>query len=286
MNVPMLYSFWVALIASTYVGAQEPSTEYLQAANLAANIQRDLESRNHKAWEASYTGAKSFSGVPSKLYVSVTLGYSAMRHRVHDTGTVCERNGRIALSSKLGDWGPSRFTSSKEFYSVQWGSRVYLIESDRIVDFCNSINLGREPRTEATGLFFLREGDMKKNVSGSPAIPEPWDKKYLLEKPVTAAVQSVIAYTENVSLAELPNRKFSGIRCTVTAGKNRGLRPGMILIPKEQGLLWKAYVLKTNATTSEMLVTDYDGQFSFEEMQRVLNRKLQLCSKEQTDERK
>ena len=51
---------------------------------------------------------------------------------------------------------------------VRWGSRVYLINEERLADFEDAIQRGFEPRTTRHGLFYLREGDQTKPVSGAP----------------------------------------------------------------------------------------------------------------------
>lgn len=55
---------------------------------------------------------------------------------------------------------------------VRWGSRVYLINEERLADFEDAIQRGFEPRTTRHGLFYLREGDQTKPVSGDPIWPE------------------------------------------------------------------------------------------------------------------
>jgi hypothetical protein len=65
---------------------------------------------------------------------------------------------------------------------ISWGSRRYLIPADDLVDFCNSINGGREPRTGSHGFHLLRRGDEKKKVTLFPKVPDEY-KQYLLAKP-------------------------------------------------------------------------------------------------------
>jgi len=45
-----------------------------------------------------------------------------------------------------------------EFTQVDWTDRRYLIQKDKMISFCNSVNQGREPRS-VFGSFLLRSGD-------------------------------------------------------------------------------------------------------------------------------
>lgn len=57
---------------------------------------------------------------------------------------------------------------------VKWGERIYLVPDERILGFCMDIKQGKEPRKEAQGLFYLRENDWEKPVTGVPDFPEKY----------------------------------------------------------------------------------------------------------------
>ena len=140
-----------------------------------------------------------------------------------------------------------------------WGPRLYLIEANRVVSFCNAVNAGDEPRKESRYQFLLREGDWTKEAKGSPKIPKPWQGKYLLVSPVQTVTRVVGDYVEDVMIPEYPhtNGKLSGIRCTFNAGHEQGLRPGMTILPQEQYLLCMGFVLSTSPNSCEVLVSKY-----------------------------
>ncbi len=81
---------------------------------------------------------------------------------------------------------------------IEWGKRAYLVYQENMVDFCNDVNGGIEPRTDDWNpTALLRLNDWKKPVSGLPAIPAQW-AGMLLPAPVTGHVTSV----KEISAAE------------------------------------------------------------------------------------
>lgn len=108
---------------------------------------------------------------------------------------------------------------------VRWGERIYLIFENDLKGFSNAINLGLEPRLELSsevyyGLFYLREGDEKKDVSGKPSLPAEW-QSFLLSEPVTAKI---------VDLEEQDGYQVA----TINKGSQDGLKVGMKLVGKDQ----------------------------------------------------
>jgi len=59
---------------------------------------------------------------------------------------------------------------------VTWGARRYLIPPDQMIQFCDDVNRGREPRTRLHGHHFLVWGDHEAPVSGFPEVPEAYRK--------------------------------------------------------------------------------------------------------------
>lgn len=107
------------------------------------------------------------------------------------------------------------------FLNVKWGGRSYLIPEEKMVDFCNGINQGREPRRRIQGFFYLRKGDEAKPVTGPPSLPAPW-REYMLAKPARGSVLAVDS---------------KGI-ATVSVGRRDGLKPGMVLTATSTRGLW------------------------------------------------
>ena len=62
-----------------------------------------------------------------------------------------------------------------DFVAVRWGNRFYLIPDESGKAFCDEVNRGWEPRSNAHGRFYLRRGDWQKKVSGLPIVPKKWE---------------------------------------------------------------------------------------------------------------
>lgn len=58
--------------------------------------------------------------------------------------------------------------------AVAWGERRYLLEERDLPEFCLRVRSGEEPREEAKGIFYLREGDWGRPVKGDPGVPAEW----------------------------------------------------------------------------------------------------------------
>jgi len=133
---------------------------------------------------------------------------------------------------------------------VKWGERVYLIDESDLRDFSNAVNLGLEPRPELRsepyyGSFFLREGDLQKNVSGKPSLPSEW-QTFLLSKPVTAKIVSLEAQ-DKTQVA------------TINRGSQDGLKVGMrLLVKKQVPFLWSSggEILSVEKRTAKVQVQD------------------------------
>lgn len=76
-----------------------------------------------------------------------------------------------------------------DFYPVRWGERMYMVSVDEGVEFCNTINSGREPRQEPHGFFYLRQGGWERSVSGLPQVPTAYSG-YLLGRPIFGEITS------------------------------------------------------------------------------------------------
>lgn len=109
------------------------------------------------------------------------------------------------------------------FVPIHWGDRTYLIADDEIVDFCNDVNNGREPRIRAHGRHLLRAGDENKQATGEPEVP-PQFRKYLLKKPITA---SIVAAGKASTRPSVSSFNFRDVEVTVDAGSKEGVVPGM-----------------------------------------------------------
>ena len=99
---------------------------------------------------------------------------------------------------------------------VKWGDRRYLVPEKQLLEFCNAVNQGEEPRDSEWGEFYMGKGHEKLKVAGLPDLPKPWND-FLLEAPVQGRVVEF--------LPEMQAR--------VDIGRKDGLRAGMELVPAE-----------------------------------------------------
>ena len=252
-------------------------------AERAAEIRRALAEKSHDEWEAVYHGIKQpFSEEEARLYLWKSLGFAIVQFKVSGIGTVQQSSGRLSLKSTQGDWGPGHATDTKEFVSLPWGPRLYLVEVNRVVEFCNAINAGVEPRSAAAGQFLLREGDWQKKATGFPSIPKPWQQKYILKEPIETEIQKLVGNFERVEIPEFPygNGKLEGIRCAVRMGAKHGLRPGMTLYSTSKALHCSAYVLAINKDTAEIVVLNDDLTVSNAEFKRRLQEGTKLSTRQ------
>ncbi len=112
-----------------------------------------------------------------------------------------------------------------ELVPVKWGERLYLMHKESLIEFCNAINLGLEPRRDLgaewyLGSFYLREGDEKRSASGPPSLPTD-SISQLLKRPVEAHVQAILQ-DNDTQLA------------VINKGTEVGLRPGMRFVINDE----------------------------------------------------
>jgi hypothetical protein len=110
-----------------------------------------------------------------------------------------------------------------ELLLVRWGPRHYLVAATRVVDFCNAVNSGSEPRSEICCGAFLKLGEETWPAPGWPELP-PADFELLLSRPVSATVLSVGAAEPDAGAEDAYLRKTP---LTIDAGRFDGLRVGM-----------------------------------------------------------
>lgn len=154
-----------------------------------------------------------------------------------DHGTVVETGTnriRVQFQDKR---TPGLFSGkSWELVVVPWGDRRYLIPVEKMVDFVNAVNLGREPRSDAHGLFLLRRDDETKKVSGKPKLPKKF-AQFILQRPVDPKITAVGETVVEEGSSELLRQVM--VKATIDRGKSHGLFPGMELaIVSEPPLLF------------------------------------------------
>jgi hypothetical protein len=142
-------------------------------------------------------------------------GRSEANGRAEVTGQQLVIHGSSSQSTRVIRSADCRFTF------VRWGKRVYLIPGDRMLSFCNAINLGLEPRADMHGQFFLRvtRGQGRRApvpAEGVPGLPVAWEH-VLLKEPLHGVVTGVVR---------------EGV-VTINLGSKDGIRVGMELWVEE-----------------------------------------------------
>jgi hypothetical protein len=127
----------------------------------------------------------------------------------------------------------------EELIPVKWGERLYLMPKEYLIEFCNAINLGLEPRKSLgtdwyLGSSYLRNGDENKKVSGPPSLSSDLID-LLLEKPVEGEIINI--EREGETKVAIINR-----------GSEAGLKPGMRMVSTKPGFwdgpsLWSGLVV-------------------------------------------
>jgi hypothetical protein len=121
-------------------------------------------------------------------------------------------NGWLILTPDRRNVPKGDAATPTEFLPVTWGQRRYLVARDELLDFCNEINQGAEPRNHPDGSFCLLGGRWTVSVSGRPKLPNEW-QAYLLANPLHGKV------------VEMVNPRIGKLNL----GEKDGVRKGMVL---------------------------------------------------------
>jgi hypothetical protein len=200
-------------------------------------IREEIASLKDHPWAGEYFKGDGL-GMNIMLSIAPKAGYVFEWHGceglyVRDYGTVEWKDGEIRPSHVYKKAVGNFYGIADALIPVAWGDRKYLISSDEVVDFCNDVNAGFEPRTDEYGrryghqehgMSFLRLGDQEKQVVGPPIVPKDY-RPYLLKEPITAAI---LAVGEPVKKSDRDRVKWT-TAVTIDAGKKKGVLPGMQL---------------------------------------------------------
>jgi hypothetical protein len=165
---------------------------------------------------------------------------------------------------------PANFRRS-ELLPVKWAERLYLLSKDSLIEFCNAINLGLEPRHQPgsdwyLGTFYLREGDEKKSATGHPSLDREL-LDMLLDKPVEATIKSILREND-LDIA------------VIDKGSEAGLRPGMHLVINEREFsdgptLWSGLIVVSAEPHFAKLKVLSAAQIGDKVTSRYLDRRFQ-----------
>lgn len=137
-----------------------------------------------------------------------------------NTGGASLKDGVLHITPKKPNVRKGFRGTPTDFFPVRWDTRMYLIPTNDIVEFCSEVNQGGEPRGRNWGEYYLRRNDWDKAVTGLPSVPEPWTK-YFLSKPVSGKITQLIGKQE----------------AWFNRGTEHGLLQGMILTAQDYGKL-------------------------------------------------
>jgi hypothetical protein len=248
------------LFANGALGNGDSQEKHSGAAGHVAKLKRkkilaEIKKFETHDWAGDYYAGDGL-GVNTSLVLAPSSGYVFEWHGClglydRNYGGVVETNNRIRLSFTFENTRKGFEGIAPEFIPVKWGTRRYLIPADGIVDFCNNINEGREPRTKAHGFCLLRRGDENQKVSGFPKLPEEY-QHYLLAKPIEATIVAVGKYTTRPSVTDW---KFKDTPVTLDKGTKQGLRVGMELtVTKPRDIVESVRITKVEETRSEAIM--------------------------------
>lgn len=247
--------------ASIALAGQLDEAKFSDTAETTAKEQKEriraaARALTNHPWAGEYYSGDGL-GVNVSLFLAPGAGYVFEWHGCmglydRNYGDIAETNGRIRLSFTFKNERKGFQGIAEEFTPVPWGDRQYLIPSDDVMEFCNRVNGGTEPRDGVHGRHLLRWGDEKKAVSGFPVVPEEC-RAYLLTEPIIAEIVGVASVTTRPSVCEW---KFKDTTVVLNIGTDQGLHKGMELqVVKPAHLVESVRITKVLASTSEGVMT-------------------------------
>jgi hypothetical protein len=223
---------------------------------LEAKIQAEIKSLSEHPWAGTYYCGDGLENsylhvAPRSGFLFVNQGDIGAPYANH--GPVVLKRGELHLSFSIPMDDGYYPGLAKTFVPVEWGKRKYLIDSKKIINFCNQVNEGREPRSEIYGFCMLQIGDEEKKATGFPGIPNQF-RSYVLAKPIEAEIIAVQKPTG--TSGEAVNKTV--INITLNRGKKAGLLPGMELHVVEPVNVWDAItVTEAKEASSEATIVRY-----------------------------
>lgn len=246
---------FVLISCTLVVTAQGPNPQSSESAK--EKIRQEIQSLTNHPWAGRYyegdnLGSKrSFIIAPEQGFVFEWGGCLGLYDRKH--GAVSETQGLIHLTFALPNQREEHVGIANDLYVVRWGNRRYLIPTNDMIGFCNSINSGDEPRTRIEGNHLLQIGDEQKEVSGFPPIPNVY-KPYLLKQPITVELKEILNITTNSNPQSYYylDRKTSA---AVDLDAQQLLQPGMqlYLINRER-VFATTFVSEVSSNTAKLTI--------------------------------
>ncbi len=170
-------------------------------------------------------------------------------------GTVETVGDRIVLKPEFVNNRKGFQGIATEFYWIRWGERSYLVATDKVQDFCNSINGGFEPRDGEHGRFLLKEGDRSKAASGKPLFPRGI-RDCVLDKPIGG---QILAVSKGRLRPSCCGFNFRDTEATISVGRALGVTLGMEFFTSSDARLESAKVVDLLDETATVLFAQFEG---------------------------
>lgn len=225
---------------------------------------KSIDAENKKAeedeWAGSYSimpdGEVSFNNLrwsPQAGFVNVYVYTCLPELRYLNFGRVTASPTTVQMTPEYPPDSGRKTAQVTMYVKVKWGDRHYLIEEDRLAEFCDAVSGTGIYEEGVMGRgFWLKAGDWEKTASGTPTLPREY--KHLLKKPVDAKVIAVgKSYVEHHGDNECLTRTVTPV--TINAGSKGGVKAGIafrVLMPEavDYGVV---KVLKVGLNTSSAL---------------------------------
>lgn len=155
-------------------------------------IEKELAKSKVKSWAGEYEAFMTlFSVAPEAGFVFFRDTDNMTSSCVW--GKVNWSNDKLTLIPDISNSTGSIRGIDIEWVPVTWGDRHYIIPTQDLLDFVNSVNNGYEPSFPIPGfgsVFFMLKGDDNRKINGFPTLPLHYGE-FLLSKPIRGKVTTV-----------------------------------------------------------------------------------------------
>lgn len=235
------------------------------AEELRQRIETEVAALTNHDWAGDYYCGDG-EGENISLYLAPQAGYLYENRGCEfvwdrSMGRVVGTSDRIRLLPEVMQKDPSDRRMADEYFVVPWGDRRYLVPTNGLIEFCNAVNSGIEPRRYPWGDYLLLSWSWTNAVSGKPLVPDDF-RKYMLMEPVTGAIIAVTGVTRSLSGLGWYSRK---VTATVNIGTDSGLAAGMklqVVVPDD--VLWEnVLVTGVEKRTAQILMSQFKEEDAF-----------------------
>lgn len=144
---------------------------------------------------------------------------------------------------------------------IVWGDRHYLIATDAILDFVNSVNNGYEPSYRVLGFggsYFKKKGDDNVRVSGFPNVPQTY-RRFLLTEPIRGNVKSVGNFT--VEKIDGDKTEVRTTTVTLNVGSKQGVMVGMRFVTYKPQRVHENIIVTNVFENSSKAIVRQEGNY-------------------------